>query len=197
MALGSEGTFGITATMKTGTVTLTGFEEIAQWMDEQHAQFAAGAQKVHRKTVLQTLIYWIRVCPVLTGRLRGSLTLYLDRWSKQAAYQKYLRDKSLVTGGAEGKNIRKGSLEDQFDEGKKDGVAIESNGGMMTTVGTNVIYAEYVDRKTQHFEKTMIKAVDLYERNFQNYLDAAHAAGWIPKAEDVPDDPDSGAGVEE
>jgi hypothetical protein len=180
--------------MKVGTITLDGFDEIAQWLDGQHLEFERGVVKVHRKSVLEILIYWLRVCPVLTGRLRGSLTLYLDRWGKQTAYMKYIKDRALVTGGrtTDTPQDRKLMSQDLVNEGKQEGLMVESDSGLMTTVGTNVVYASAVDRKTQHFTKALAKGDLIYNKNFQNYLDKAAEAGWIPKADDVPDDPDDG-----
>jgi hypothetical protein len=180
--------------MKVGTISLDGFEEIAQWLDGQHVQFEKGVVKVHRKSVLEILIYWLRVCPVLTGRLRGSLTLYLDKWGKQGAYMKYIKDRALVTGGRTTDTPEDKKLESQdlVNEGKNEGLMVESDSQLLTTVGTNVVYAAAVDRKTQHFTKALVRGDVIYNKNFQNYLDAAAAKGWIPQEAEVSDEPDDG-----
>jgi hypothetical protein len=165
-------------------------------MDGQHEQFEKGVAKVHKKSVYQILIYWLRVCPVLTGRLRGSLTPYLDRNGKQNLYTKYLKDRSLVTGGrkTDTKQDRKLMEKDETEAGKLEGFVSEGMEGLLTTVGTNVVYAAAVDRTTQHFTKTLARGQQIYNKNFQNYLAAAAEAGWIPKAESVPEDPDEDDG---
>ena len=81
---------------------------------------------------------------------------------------------------------------DLVNEGKNAGLMVESDSQLLTTVGTNVVYASAVDRKTQHFTKALVRGDVIYNKNFQNYLDAAAAKGWIPQEAEVSDEPDDG-----
>lgn len=184
----------ITATLTTKDVTLKDatMKDVVKWFDKQHEQFALAAMKVHRKTVFEILIYLLRVCPVLTGRLRGSWTPYLDRYGKQASYSRFLSDKSLVRSapktalGTFKAKIKEVLSLDAVSKGKAEGSFTES--GMLTTVSSNVVYAAKVNESSHYFDRTSETANSIINANFENFLAAARKEGWIPPA-DFSDEP--------
>lgn len=183
----------ITATMTTATAELKDdtLEAMVKYMDSAHIEFEQGALKVHRKTVFEILIHFLRITPVVTGRLRGSWTPYLDRWGKQSAYSRYLNDTSLVRskpktlGGQLGRAFRRALGTDEISEGKRQGFFQDS--GLLTTVGTNVVYAASANEKSHYFDQGAAAAETILNQNMHNYIEAARKAGWIPT--DLSDDP--------
>lgn len=185
----------ITATMKTETVELKDdtLAQMVKYMDAQHIEFEKGALKVHRKTVFEILIHMLRTTPVLTGRLRGSWTPFLDRWGKQSAYARYLNDKSLVRSKPESlagrltQSLSRLAGTDAVSQGKEQGFFQDA--GLITTVGTNVAYAEKVNESSHYFTQGAQAAAQILNANTEQYLIAARKAGWIPPADALSDDP--------
>lgn len=183
----------ITATMTTQTVELKDntLRAMVKYMDGMHLQFERGIIKLHRKTVFEILILLIRYTPVLTGRLRGSWTPYLDRYGKQAAYAKYLNDKSLViykkasTAKRLVMAVKKRLGLDEITAGKLEGFFTES--ALVTTVGSNVAYAASVNAQSKYFDRASQAATFIINDNYEQYIKAAQKEGWIPT--DYPDDP--------
>jgi len=185
--------FTITATMQTETVTLKDdtLKQMVKYMDAQHLEFSKAALKVRRKSIFEILIQLIRFTPVDTGRLRGSWTPYLDRWGKQASYARFLSDKSLakskpktLMGRAKAAAQKLLNL-DQVSAGKREGFFTEGEG--VTTIGTNVAYAYAVNQQSQYFDLASINANRILNKNAEEFLKAAAAAGWIPT--DFSDEP--------
>lgn len=184
----------MTAGLSIGTVKLKDVHAIIKYFDEQHSEFANAAVKVHRKTVFEVLIYLLRLCPVLTGRLRGSWTPFLDKYGKQSSYAKFLNDRSLAGGrpksmvGRAGAAIQDALGMGAVDQGKREGFF--TDGPLITNVGTNVVYAEAVNQKSHYMDRTLAQAQMLVNRNFENFIKAAREKGWIPT--DFKDDPETG-----
>lgn len=184
----------ITATMQTATAELKDdtLKQMVKYMDEQHIEFERGALLVHRKTVFEILIQMIRITPVVSGRLRGSWTPYMDRWGKQSAYARYLNDTTLVRSkprtlaGQLGRAFRRAlNTGNEISQGKAQGFFMDN--GLLTTVGTNVVYASKVNDSSHYFDQGARAAEEILQENMQNYLEAARKAGWIPT--DLSDDP--------
>lgn len=165
--------------------------EMVKYLDGSHIEFEQAALKVHRKTVFEVLIQLLRYCPVITGRLRGSWTPYLDKWGKQSAYARFLSDASLVTHRVRGAYARtKNTLKrlagvDEVSEGKRLGYYQDS--GLMTTVGSNVAYAASVNEQSGYLDKAAQAASFIIDQNFTQFMEASRKVGWIPT--DYKDDP--------
>lgn len=159
-------------------------ELMAQYLEHGGERFAKAALKVHRKTVFEILIQLLRYCPVLTGRLRGSWTPFLDRWGKQSSYARFLNDKSLVESapktvlGTVKAKIDKLLSLDAVSQGKAQGFFADQ--GMITTIGTNVVYAAKVNAQSRYFTRAAISANFIINANFEQFLEAARKAGWVP-----------------
>jgi len=183
----------ITATMTTGTAELhdNTLKEMVKWMDGQHVEFERAAVKVHRKTIFEILIQLLRFTPVLTGRLRGSWTPYMDRYNKQSAYMRFLNDASLVrskpkTVSGKLRAAVQGILGmDQVSKGKREGFFREAP--FITTIGSNVVYASAANKKSRFLDLTIADAARIINANFEQFLAATKKAGWIPS--DYKDDP--------
>lgn len=165
-------------------------ERIVALFDGFHDQFARAAILVHRKTVFSILIYMIRLCPVVTGRLRGSWTPFLDKYGKQTAYARYLNEKALSSGvpkSVVGRFLQKlGGLVGltAVNEGKSQGYYADAP--FITTVGTNVVYAAKVNENSAYFDRTVSMAQLLIQQNFDDFIEKALDAGWIPPLDDEP-----------
>ncbi len=167
--------------------------EIAKWFDGQHVKFERAALMVHRKTVFEILIYLIRLTPVVTGRLRGSWTPFLDKYGKQSFYARYLNDRSLAGGrpktiGGQVMATLGGVLGmSAVAQGKRLGFFMDN--ALLTTVGSNVVYGAKVDESSHYMTKTAAQAQLLINQNFENFVEASTKSGWIP---DLKDDPTGG-----
>jgi hypothetical protein len=183
----------ITATMTTHNAELKDdtLQAMVKYFDGAHVEFEKAALKVHRKTVFEILITLIRFTPVLTGRLRGSWTPYLDRFGKQSSYARYLNDKSLVRNRptsalAKGAAAIKKVLGiDEVSQGKSQGFFMDS--GLVTTVGSNVEYAAKINAQSHYLDRATEDANRIINANFEQFLKAAREAGWIPT--DFSDEP--------
>ncbi len=168
-------------------------QEIFKYFDGLHLKFERAALMIHRKTVFEILIYLIRLTPVVTGRLRGSWTPFLDKYGKQSFYARYLNDRAL--SGGRPKTITGRAMAtlggvvgmSAVDEGKRLGFYLDN--ALLTTVGSNVVYAGSVNQKSHYLDKTVAQAQTLINKNFESFLEASRKAGWIPN--DLNDDPDS------
>ncbi len=185
---------GIQAELRNEEVTIKDdtLDEIIKYFDAQHETFRQAATKVFRKTTFEILILLIRYCPVMTGRLRGSWTPYLDRYGKASSYTRYLEDKSLVRSApatATAKVVtsaKKPFSADQVSAGKAEGFFTDHDG--VVTVGSNVVYASLANRKSGYFDRTVEQGDRIINANFENFLEASKKAGWIP-GDDFGDEP--------
>lgn len=183
----------IHATMQVEQLTLNDdtMNKMVKFMDGAHTQFTKAAIKVHRKIVFSVLIYLMRVCPVLTGRLRGSWTPFLDKYQKQSFYARYLSDKSLVRSrpktliGHASQAAAALFGRTAVDQGKAEGYF--ADGPLITTVGSNVVYAGKVNDASHYLDVTVAMAQPFIDQTFKDFIEAAENAGWIPT--DLSDDP--------
>lgn len=183
----------IHATMQIEHITLNDdtMNKMVKFMDGAHTEFTKAAIKVHRKIVFSILIYLIRICPVLTGRLRGSWTPFLDKYQKQAFYGRYLNDASLVRSkpktllGHASQSLKGFLGLSAVDQGKKDGYF--ADGPLITTVGSNVVYAAKVNDASHYLDVTVAMSEPFIDQTFKDFIEASEKAGWIPT--DLGDDP--------
>lgn len=176
-------------TFNNGSVSLSGknLEAMAQYFDQQHLTFVQKAILVHRKIVFMVLRYLIRICPVDTGRLRGSFTPFFDKYSN-SSYSKWLADSSMAP--SDRKTPKKGFSQTSVQEGKNEGEFVDSD--METTIMSNVFYAGYADNTTNYLAKTLVYGDNVYNKTFGQFLDAAATAGWIPDVDPNSEDEQGG-----
>ena len=149
---------------------------IAKYFDDMHKDFQKGVVLVHRKSVFQILTRLIRICPVDSGRLRGSWTPFLDKYGN-GNYQKFLQARPLLTGSR--KTAGKGFDQTAYKDGKSMGFYIDEL--LSTLIGTNVKYAEYVEAKLNFLAQTVVWGEKRYNDNMTNFLDQAVKKEMIPE----------------
>lgn len=165
-------------------------QEVFKYFDGLHLKFERAVLMVHRKSVFEILIYLIRLTPVVTGRLRGSWTPFLDKYGKQSFYARYLNDRSIA--GGRPKTVTGRALAvlggvvglSAVDEGKRLGFYLDN--ALLTTVGTNVVYAGSVNQQSHYLDKTVAQAQLLINKNLEGFVEASRKAGWIPTLSDNP-----------
>ncbi len=158
--------FGIS--LKDATVS-----KLGKLMEFGEQKFVKQALVVHRKSVFQILTKVIRFTPVDTGRLRGSWTPFFAKYGADRFYKKVMNnaapgqetDPSLNDADVEA-GATLGEFEDQ---------------PFVTTIGTNVEYAEHVEKKTRAIAKAMYFGDQLYRRNFGKFFRGIEKKGDIPK----------------
>jgi hypothetical protein len=157
------------------TLNTNTLETVTKYFDTMHADFVDKAQLVHRKSLFQILRYLIRICPVDTGRLRGSFTPFMDKYG-DTTYNKWMADASMAP--SQRKTPKKGFNQEAVADGKAQGQFIDQP--MDTTIVTNVSYAEDADKKSGYISRLMAYADNQYNKNFSNFLEAAAKKGLIP-----------------
>lgn len=138
--------------------------------------FVNGAAIVHRKTVFQILTRIIRLCNVDTGRLRGSFTPLMDKWGFKG-FEPFMKNPPME-GATSPKKPGKGYSEKEVNIGKTLGQFIDAL--LNTTISSNVVYASDVNAKSQFLTKALVWGDTQYNKNFQNYFEAAARMGYIP-----------------
>ena len=80
-------------------ITLEGnvTERLAVYMEDMGVQFTQTVGVIHVRTVFQILIRLLRLCPVDTGRLRGSWTTFMEALNF-GGFQKWIQTPSLAGG---------------------------------------------------------------------------------------------------
>ena len=142
-------------------------ERLAVYFEEMGVAFGQKINIVHRKTVFQILIRIMRLCPVDTGRLRGSFTTFMDAHSNNS----YFSYAELPSVGAEDrKSPRKGFDYGEFETGRRLGEFVDSY--LNTSIGTNVVYAPYIDARTGFVTKGLIWGDAQYRKNMEAFLNA-------------------------
>lgn len=148
--------------------------DVMRWVDGNHERFEKAVVLTHRKSVFQILTFLIRICPVDTGRLRGSWTPFFDKYGN-ASYQKWLADTSRASYPT--KAPKRGFSQEQVQQGKADGTFTDQ--ALATTISSNVKYAEYADAKVGFMARAVQWGQELYLKNFGALLDKSAEAGWI------------------
>lgn len=143
-------------------------ERAAVYIEEMGVQFAQKINIVHRKTVFQILIRIMRLVPVDTGRLRGSFTTFLAA----RGFNKFMQyaETPAIAGGPDRQTPRKGFSMRSFEEGADAGDYVDSY--LNTWIGTNVIYAGYVDERTSFLTRALIWGDKRYRSNMEAFLEA-------------------------
>ena len=172
-----------------GTVTLNTntLEDVAKYFDKQHVEFVSKCQLVHRKLLFQILRFLIRICPVDTGRLRGSWTPFMEKYGNQG-YWKWMTDASMAASTR--KTPRKGFSMEAVSQGKGEGQFVDSP--MDTTIISNVSYAEDADKRSGYISRLLAYADNIYNKTFANFLDAAAKQGMIPSVDPNSEDEEGG-----
>ncbi len=156
----------------------TTMEAVAKYFDGQHVRFVKGVSMVHRKSVFQILIRLMKLCPVDTGRLRGSWTPYMDDHGF-GGYVAFIDSPSEAP--ATRKTPKQGFSLSEYQKGKTQGDWLEQ--ALDTTIGSNVAYAPYVEEKTNFLSKLLVWADMQYNNNMERFFDAAARQGWIPEVD--------------
>jgi predicted aminopeptidase len=148
---------------------------LGKYFDDEHDAFVKAAAIVHRKTVFQILTRIIKLCNVDTGRLRASFTPIMDRYGWKG-FEPYMQAPPIEGGK---KLHPKGYSEEAVSAGKIQGQFIDAV--LNTTISSNVVYASDVDWHSQFLTKALVWGDTQYNKNFQNFFEAAAKKGWIPE----------------
>ena len=143
-------------------------ERLASYMEDMGVKFAEQVGIVHRRSVFQILIRILRLCPVDTGRLRGSWTTMMDAFGSNT-YTKY-KDSPSIGGGEPPKTPGKGFSDLAFNQGKSAGEFVDDY--LRTTVGTNVVYADVVNSRNGYLTKGLVWGDTRYTANMEAFLEA-------------------------
>jgi hypothetical protein len=165
----------------------TTLEKVAQYFDEQHVEFVEKTQLVHRKIVFKILNFLIRICPVDTGRLRGSFTPLFDKYGN-SSFARWIADSSMAPYPR--KTPKKGFNPEAVQEGKDEGQFIDQP--LDTTIMTNVAYAADVDATTGYIARMLVYGNEIYNSVFVNFLEAAAKQGMIPAVDPNAEDDQEG-----
>ncbi len=149
---------------------------IDKYFDLEHEQFIKACAVVHRKSVFQILTRLIRLCNVLTGRLRGSWLPFMQRYGYQGA-NSFLSSRPLDGGGQKGSDFSEAAVH----EGMNQGDFIDDV--LNTTIISNVVYAEAVNNRSNFVGKALAWGDTKYNDNFRRFFEVAEKKGWI----EVPD----------
>ncbi len=145
---------------------------IDAYFDLEHEQFIKACSVVHRKSVFQILTMVIRLCNVLTGRLRGSWLPFMQRYGYNKAYG-FLNSRPIGGGGQKGSEYSEKAVHEGMDQGEFiDDV-------LRTTIISNVVYAEAVNDRSNFLGKALAWGDSKYNANFRNFFEQAYAKGWI------------------
>lgn len=168
-------------------------DAVVKWFDAQHERFKQGALIVHRKSVFEILRVLLQFTPVVTGRLRGSWTPYFDHYNKNGAYARAMAETAMSRAAG---MVRKAATaaknllgRDAISQGKRKGFWREGAGGFLTTIGSNVVYADSANQSSKYLTKTARVGDRIILANFTAYLEMAKNMKWIPEASDLTDDP--------
>lgn len=140
-------------------------ERLAVYFQEMGEDFGRKINIVHRKSVFQILIRIMRLCPVDTGRLRGSFTTFMDAHGNN----NYFAFAELPGIGAQDRvSPKKGFDYGQFETGRRLGEFVDAY--LNTQIGTNVQYAAYVDASSGFLTKGLIWGDTQYTKNMTAFL---------------------------
>ncbi len=160
-----------------GEVSLpdSSLKQMAEYMEHGSEKFRQGVLNVHRKSVFQGLIKLLKLCPVDTGRLRGSWTPFMDAHGFQG-YQPFIDQPSEL--GDTRKSKKKGFSAADYRAGKAQGSWSDA-GPLSTTITTNVVYAGVIDARLGLLTRLLAWMDGQYSRNFERFFEASKKAGWI------------------
>lgn len=142
-------------------------ERLAAYIEEMGVQFAEKVNIVHRKSVFQILIYLMRLCPVDTGRLRGSFTTFMVA-NGFNGFSKYQEQPAI--GGEDKDYKKKGFSILEFNKGRDAGEFVSAY--LATSIGTNVVYAGKVNNDNGFLTKALIWGDARYSKNMEAFLQA-------------------------
>lgn len=145
-------------------------ERLAVYLEEMKVDFLVKAGMVHRKTIFQILTRLLRLCPVDTGRLRGSWTPFMDVHGFNA-YQKYLPTPSIL-GSLKHAFTR--SFGKEVEEGKSLGSFVDAY--LNTTITSNVVYAAKQNEINGYLTAALIWGDNRYKKNMEAFLMATARA---------------------
>ena len=140
-------------------------ERLATYIEEMGVQFAEKVNIVHRKSVFQILIYIMRLCPVDTGRLRGSFTTFMVA-NGFNGFSKYQEQPAI--GGEDKDYKKKGFSILEFNKGQDAGEFVSAY--LSTSIGTNVVYAGKVNNDNGYLTKALIWGDARYSKNMEAFL---------------------------
>lgn len=156
--------------------TISGFtlrgdvtERLAVYMEDMGVKFTQTVGIVHTRTVFQILVRLLRLCPVDTGRLRGSWTTFMEAMSF-GGYQKYLQQPSLSSGTAKDEEVKKGFSELEVSRGRELGAFV--NDFLNTSISSNVVYAAAMNERYGYLNAALIWGDARYQANMEAFLKA-------------------------
>lgn len=151
--------------LKTGHLAI-----LADRIEKMGDDWAKKALIVHRKSVLQILVKLIRFTPVDTGRLRGSWTPYFKEMGQSGMFMPYIGNPAPQQ---ETTPVQFSS--EAFREGQTEGFWKEN--GMVTTIGSNLIYAGTVEKAVHMVQKSLAWGRKQYRQNFERFFLATAKKG--------------------
>ena len=140
-------------------------ERLAAYIEDMGVQFEQKVAIVHRKTVYQILIRILRLCPVDTGRLRGSWCSFM-RANGFTGFEKFLTQPAL--GGAERKTPKTEPEPTHFSEGEALGSFVDAF--LNTSISSNVVYASIVNDRQGYLTQALVWGDNRYKRNMELFL---------------------------
>ena len=152
-------------------ITLEGnvTERLAVYMEDMGVQFTQTVGVIHVRTVFQILIRLLRLCPVDTGRLRGSWTTFMEALNF-GGFQKWIQTPSLAGGVLREGEKRKGFSDLEFKKGQALGAYV--NDFLNTTISSNVVYAGAMDARYGYLTQALIWGDSKYTANMEAFLKA-------------------------
>lgn len=174
-------------------ITLSGnaIERLAQYMEQMGLDFIEKVGLVHRKSVFQILIRILRLCPVETGRLRGSWTPFMES-NGFSSYLKYMNLPSINPGAhKKASEVREAYNDELAAEGRALGEFVDAF--LNTSVSSNVVYASIVNEKQGYLTAALIWGDNQYQRNMELLLEATAREEAV--TDPIPADDDGQAGA--
>ncbi len=147
--------------------------KLGKLMTHGEEKFVKQALVVHLKSVFQILTNVIRFTSVDTGRLRGSWTPFFAKYGADRFYKK------VMNQAAPGQETDPALNDADIDAGAALGEFEDRD--FTTVIGTNVEYAEHVEKKTRAIAKAMYLGAEIYRKNFGMFFRG------IEKIADIPD----------
>ncbi len=144
-------------------------EALAVYIEELGVRFAEQAGVVHRRTVFQILTRLIRLCPVQTGRLRGSWTTFMQAMGFEG-YAKFMQAPALNGSTLKAGEKAKPYSDAEVVAGRAQGAYVDAF--LNTSITSNVVYAARVDARQGYLTNALIWGAQKYDSNFEAFLKA-------------------------
>ena len=140
-------------------------ERLAAYMEDQGVQFAQKAGVVHRKSVFQILTRVLRLCPVDTGRLRGSWTTFMVARGF-TGFEKFMQQPSIL--GSDRVTPKRGFNSEEVSIGQRQGSFVDAY--LNTFINSNVVYASTVNERQGYLTNALMWGDTKYKTNMEKFL---------------------------